>query len=101
MKISSYFTHWRGANETSGRRRGSVECLARATDEEIQSLTDEETFAQLGLTIGQVVRLPGFVFKCRNFDNMNPLLIEEFLLIADFCWFATAWIGEQTIDDFC
>jgi len=45
-----------GANETSGRRRGSVECLARATDEEIQSLTDEETFAQLGLTIGRVVR---------------------------------------------
>lgn len=41
-----------------------------------------------------------FFFQCRNFDNMNPLLIEEFLRIF---WFLLAdlrqheWPGERTM----
>lgn len=43
-----FWPRWKSGSGP-GRRRGNVECNARASDEEVLSLTDEETFATLDL----------------------------------------------------
>lgn len=83
MKISSCFTHWRGQTKLQ------VADAEVWTALPVPQMRRSKVWPMRKPLRNLALRLVGwsgasFVFKCRNFDNMNPLLIEEFLRIF---WF--------------